>query len=93
MTPTIKELIEKATPGPWQSHPFARTILSQVNAMTVADYAMPADGDLIARCNPEVMRTVIEALETNAAQGCDYSRDALALLNGVPPHDTQLLHP
>jgi hypothetical protein len=84
--PTIKELIEGATPGPWQvvhRHPDPETAKGYAEILgpdqcgacgpgftvAIADiYNMSgkieqANAQLIARCSPDVMRVVVEALE------------------------------
>ena len=82
MKPKIKELIEKATPGPWsvenlRHHKHAINASSWDELATVygnydEEYLHKqgaANAALIARCNPATMRRVIEAIEAMLANG------------------------
>lgn len=83
MTPTIKQLIERATPGRWIVQYFGpyhdisittpraekRIPIFETVAEPWTSNGMPreraeANAQLIARCNPEVMLKVVEALES-----------------------------
>jgi hypothetical protein len=62
--PTIKELIEGATPGPWEAFPEGGTVWASLGKIVVSSPTRNGhDAQLIARCNPSVMREVVEALE------------------------------
>ena len=101
MTPTIKQLIERATPGPWKQFPIRggdKWIEIPLPAVRV-DYddvnhdEQEANAQLIARCSPEVMARVVEALEDastlsdeTGSKSIDLkARAALNLLNGKTP--------
>lgn len=74
---TLRQLIEKATPGPWEMepHPADRTLhiygpkprcrlIAELSPESKHDGAeLAANADLIARCSPSVMLAVVEALE------------------------------
>lgn len=88
-TPTIKELIEKATPGPWQWHEhsdgnaFALVglngradvlLATDIDEDRIGIAARDADLDYIARLNPATVRKVVDALE--GIPPCNVSMDA-----------------
>ncbi len=134
--PTMKQLLEKATPGPWSAcqdgkcsckgvscgeHPIAEVIHGEwgdsfaalrtvdgeelgsvkptsVEAYTrliaygsVPDEQAEANAQLIARCNPQTMALVIEALEAHASLAASHPHlvpavtfKAILALNGQP---------
>lgn len=68
--PTLKQLIEKATPGPWSV--LHRCIESPSGNLALLNLARPddvtsANAQLIARCNPAVMAEVLGGLEEAAS--------------------------
>lgn len=79
---TLRQLIEKATPGPWEMepHPADRTLhvygpkprcrlIAELSPESKHDGAeLAANADLIARCSPSVMLAVVEALEAAKIQ-------------------------
>ncbi len=76
MKPTLKQLIESATPGPW--HDVESKIVSKPTHLIVCDYrsapsigdeAADANAQLIARCNPETMSKVLAELTWIAERG------------------------
>jgi hypothetical protein len=67
--PTIKELIEGATPGPWEYGNEAVWGDCKSEAIgEICEFVGPRNGHYIARCSPSVMREVVEALELVAGQ-------------------------
>ncbi len=94
---TIKELCERATPGPWTWHPQEGDFILEERGHIVAEVpcqgANPNDGALIARLSPDVVLKVVEALESINAistqaqliEAQDDAMLALQLLNGRPP--------
>ncbi len=97
---SLRELCQKATKGPWRwigtnKRPTAKAYLQGANYATVlADVEgleiKESDAQLIARCSPETMLRVYEAL-TNAKkfaeimesqEDFDIAKSALALLDG-----------
>lgn len=98
MTPTpLKELLAKATPGPWTStnNGFpADDFVNRADGSWVAIVPHEAERQLIARCSPDVMTAVLESLEqarrtihkvapTQANGTLGQIDRALALLNGL----------
>jgi len=78
MKPTIKELIAKASPGPWPMTPIRGgdkhiligdhcstwgTHVAEVYRDDTDTNEADANAQLISRCNPAVMSKVVEALE------------------------------
>lgn len=81
--PTIKELCEKATPGPWSIGAYlASTIFANVpgvpgGPVMIAETTNSneaANAQLIARLSPSVVKVVVEALEEGIIQFEAYSR-------------------
>ncbi len=91
MTPTLRQLIEGATPGPWVVAPASLTPMEVAAPMRLAvqhpekhpDVCRFLDGvkyseanaRLIARLNPEVALAVLEALEGAKAHILDHGND------------------
>jgi len=66
-TPTMKELVEKATPGPWQHAGGEITDaigapVGNTRGRGISVEEMHYTGKFIARCNPATMAKVAEAL-------------------------------
>ncbi len=106
MSTKLHELIEKATPGPWDarymgSGDWGIHATNENSAMVHSAGDVPrtqaeANSKLSARCNPETMKAVLEALEkanktfaySEGAHGNDALfaiRHALSILNGESP--------
>ncbi len=110
MSTKLHELIEGATPGPWINDADKRQVLAPQNRQYIPttliicttsythEHTEPvANAQLIARCHPETMKAVLEALENILAEnrndigGPDnefihqYASSTLALLNGESP--------
>jgi len=67
-TPTMEELIDKATPGPWVDN--GNEIVSSRDTKTgIAGAISDADSEFIARCNPATMAKAVAELEWIAAHG------------------------
>jgi len=90
-TPTIKELIEKATPGPWTVQGFIRQYSTAVMhgeypVATLYSNNQEECANYIARLSPATMRKVVEALEAirsgSTANPAVYAARALDDLNG-----------
>jgi hypothetical protein len=93
--PTIKELIEGATPGPWTLRPLGRgdKDLYITEPAVAVDYddvnhdEQLANAQFIARCSPSVMREVVEALELVNAPFADIKDSVVKeSLNVLPPY-------
>ncbi len=106
MTNKLHELIEKATPGPWDArymgsgdwgiHATKENSAMVHSAGDVPRTQAEANSKLFARCNPETMKAVLEALEKSrdhigGQQMYGWKEQiaginlALALLNGESP--------
>lgn len=66
----LRELIAKATPGPWNTEGESNDDVSIVNRAYMGDdwdiatvHGSPANAALIARCNPATMLAVMEIVE------------------------------
>lgn len=78
MSATLRQLIEKATPGSWVHLNGERIVFTRLNdgcrglPVVTAEYEyLPhaqANLSLIARCNPATMLAVLEHLEAYAAE-------------------------